>query len=80
MPNLKGLVYGLTEIPHEDGVAGIKRPVPLALVVGVAFVLLEFLVLVESRHARSANTIRIFFLMLGVILTAWTRFAGARRR
>ena len=36
-------MYGLTDIPHEPGVPWYKRPMPLALVVIVALVLLNFL-------------------------------------
>jgi SSS family solute:Na+ symporter len=39
---LKGLVYGLTEIPHDE-VAWYKRPVPLAIIVGAALVILNLL-------------------------------------
>ena len=39
---LKGLVYGLTEVPHEE-VAWYKRPVPLAIIVGAALVVLNLL-------------------------------------
>ncbi|HEY3739970.1 MAG TPA: sodium:solute symporter family protein [Bryobacteraceae bacterium] len=39
---LKGLVYGLTEIPH-DAVAWYKRPVPLAIIVGAALIILNLL-------------------------------------
>jgi solute:Na+ symporter, SSS family len=38
---LRGLVYGLTKIPHEDGVPWYKRPVPLAFVVGAVLILLN---------------------------------------
>jgi len=41
--DLRGLVFGLTEIPHEEGVAWFKRPVPIALVVIVALVVLNLL-------------------------------------
>jgi SSS family solute:Na+ symporter len=39
---LRGLVYGLTEVPHEDGVPWYRRPVPLALVVIVVLIGLNF--------------------------------------
>jgi len=39
---LKGLVYGLTEIPRDE-VAWYRRPVPLACIVGVALVILNVL-------------------------------------
>lgn len=39
---LKGLVYGLTEIPRDE-VAWYQRPVPLAIIVGVALVILNLL-------------------------------------
>jgi SSS family solute:Na+ symporter len=39
---LKGLVYGLTEIPRDE-VAWYKRPVPLAIIVSVALVVLNLL-------------------------------------
>ncbi len=35
---LTGLVYGLTDVPHEHGVAWYRRPVPLAFVVIVVLV------------------------------------------
>jgi SSS family solute:Na+ symporter len=38
---LRGLVYGLTDKPHEGGVSWYQRPVPLAVVVGVLCVLLN---------------------------------------
>lgn len=40
--SLRGLVYGLTEVPREYGVAWYKRPVPLAFVVIGVLVLLNF--------------------------------------
>jgi solute:Na+ symporter, SSS family len=40
---LRGLVYGLTELPREDGVSWYRRPVPLALVVAAALVVLNVL-------------------------------------
>ncbi|HWD98049.1 MAG TPA: hypothetical protein VG345_03400, partial [Bryobacteraceae bacterium] len=40
---LRGLVYGLTEVPHEQGVSWYRRPVPLALIVAVALVFLNLL-------------------------------------
>ena len=39
---LKGLVYGLTELPRDE-VAWYRRPVPLAIVVGAALVILNLL-------------------------------------
>jgi SSS family solute:Na+ symporter len=39
---LRGLVYGLTEIPHDE-VAWYRRPVPLAIIVGAAVVILNLL-------------------------------------
>ena len=38
---LKGLVYGLTEMPADEGERWYHRPLPLACVVGVALVLLN---------------------------------------
>ena len=38
---LKGLVYGLTEMPVDQGVRWYQRPLPLACVVGVALLLLN---------------------------------------
>ena len=38
---LVGLVYGLTKVPHDTGVAWYLRPAPLAAVVGVILVLLN---------------------------------------
>jgi SSS family solute:Na+ symporter len=38
---LQGLVYGLTPIPHEEGVRWYLRPVPLAMVVLALTVLLN---------------------------------------
>ncbi len=40
---LKGLVYGLTELPREEGVRWYRRPGPLAWVVGVACVVLNLI-------------------------------------
>ncbi len=40
---LHNLVYGLTDLPHEGGVAWYKRPGPLAWVVGVSCLILNFL-------------------------------------
>ncbi|MGH9722598.1 MAG: sodium:solute symporter family protein [Bryobacteraceae bacterium] len=40
---LKGLVYGLTETPREEGLPWFKRPAPLAIVIGVAAVVLNIL-------------------------------------
>jgi SSS family solute:Na+ symporter len=41
--DLRGLVYGLTELPHEEGVPWYMRPVPLALVVLVCLLFLNLL-------------------------------------
>jgi SSS family solute:Na+ symporter len=43
--DLRGLVYGLTELPHEEGMPWYKRPIPLALVVLVCLVFLNLLFL-----------------------------------
>jgi SSS family solute:Na+ symporter len=40
---LKGLVYGLTKIPREEGVSWYKRPGPLAVVVAIICIALNFL-------------------------------------
>ena len=40
---LESLVYGLTKIPHEHGVPWYKRPGPLAVVVAVICIALNFL-------------------------------------
>jgi len=40
---LRGLVYGLTEMPSEQGVSWYRRPVPLAIIVAVALVFLNLL-------------------------------------
>ena len=42
---LRGLVYGLTELPTEEGVPWYKRPVPLALVVIAVLVFLNLIFL-----------------------------------
>ncbi|HXJ43483.1 MAG TPA: hypothetical protein VNH18_29645, partial [Bryobacteraceae bacterium] len=42
---LRGLVYGLTDIPHEEGVPWYKRPGPLAVVVLVCLVFLNLIFL-----------------------------------
>ena len=39
---LEGLVYGLTKVPKDEGVSWYKRPGPLAVVVAVALVILNF--------------------------------------
>ncbi|MCS6953281.1 MAG: sodium:solute symporter family protein [Bryobacterales bacterium] len=39
---LRGLVYGLTQLPRDEGVAWYRRPAPLAVVVGGMCVLLNF--------------------------------------
>jgi SSS family solute:Na+ symporter len=41
--DLRNLVYGLTEIPHDADLPWYKRPLPLAAVVIVALVILNFL-------------------------------------
>ncbi len=40
---LRGLVYGLTEVPREQGVSWYRRPVPLAIIVAIALVFLNLL-------------------------------------
>lgn len=40
---LKGLVYGATEIPHEDHVSVFHRPIFWAGVVAVVFVILQII-------------------------------------
>ena len=42
---LRGLVYGLTDIPHDAHLSWYKRPVPLALVVCAALVVLNLIFL-----------------------------------
>jgi len=42
---LKGLVYGLTDVPRETGINWYQRPVPLAIVVCAALVVLNLLFL-----------------------------------
>jgi SSS family solute:Na+ symporter len=39
---LEGLVYGLTKIKHDDGVAWYLRPAPLAVAVGILVIILNF--------------------------------------
>jgi SSS family solute:Na+ symporter len=39
---LKGLVYGLTELPHDRDKAWYLRPGPVAIVVGVVLLVLNF--------------------------------------
>jgi len=39
---LTGLVYGLTELKHDEGVAWYKRPVPLAIVIAAMALFLNF--------------------------------------
>jgi SSS family solute:Na+ symporter len=39
---LVGLVYGLTPLKHDEGVAWYKRPVPLAIAIGVGALILNF--------------------------------------
>ncbi len=43
--SLRGLVYGLTDMPSEEGVAWYLRPVPLAIVVAVALTILNVIFL-----------------------------------
>jgi SSS family solute:Na+ symporter len=43
LSELRNLVYGLTDIPHESGTPWYKRPAPLALIVIAAVVLLNVL-------------------------------------
>jgi solute:Na+ symporter, SSS family len=40
-PELRGLVYGLTELPHDATEPWYRRPGPLAIVVLVALVILN---------------------------------------
>jgi SSS family solute:Na+ symporter len=40
---LRNLVYGLTDIPHDADLPWYKRPLPLAAVVIVALVILNFI-------------------------------------
>jgi SSS family solute:Na+ symporter len=39
---LTGLVYGLTELPSDEGVAWYKRPVPLAILIAACALILNF--------------------------------------
>jgi SSS family solute:Na+ symporter len=39
---LRGLVYGLTELKHDEGVAWYKRPVPLAILIAALALFLNF--------------------------------------
>jgi SSS family solute:Na+ symporter len=39
---LEGLVYGMTKIKHEEGVAWYLRPAPLAVAVGILVIILNF--------------------------------------
>ena len=39
---LEGLVYGLTKLKHDEGVSWYKRPVPLAIAIGVLALFLNF--------------------------------------
>ena len=41
---LEGLVYGLTEVPHDDGAKWYQRPVPLAIAGGRIGYYSEYLV------------------------------------
>jgi SSS family solute:Na+ symporter len=38
---LTGLVYGLTKIPHQEGVPWYQRPGPLAILVGLLLLILN---------------------------------------
>jgi SSS family solute:Na+ symporter len=38
---LAGLVYGLTKVPHDEGIPWFQRPGPLAVIVAVLLVLLN---------------------------------------
>jgi SSS family solute:Na+ symporter len=38
---LQGLVYGLTKLPHDEGVSWYKRPVPVAIAVGALALILN---------------------------------------
>ena len=40
---LKGLVYGLTELPSQSGFPIFKRPLTWAIAVGVAFIALNII-------------------------------------
>jgi SSS family solute:Na+ symporter len=42
---LRGLVYGLTDKPQETGINWYQRPVPLALVVCAALIILNLIFL-----------------------------------
>ena len=42
---LRGLVYGLTDVPHDSALNWYQRPVPLALVVGAALIVLNLIFL-----------------------------------
>ena len=39
---LHGLVYGLTELKHDEGVSWYKRPVPLAIAIAALALFLNF--------------------------------------
>jgi SSS family solute:Na+ symporter len=39
---LRGLVYGLTDLKHDEGVAWYKRPVPLAVAIATLALILNF--------------------------------------
>jgi SSS family solute:Na+ symporter len=43
--SLRGLVYGLTDMPSEEGVAWYLRPVPLALLVAACLIVLNVIFL-----------------------------------
>ena len=64
--NLQGLVYGLTELPHDEGVSWYKRPVPLAIAVGVLALISEFLVCLTCWIYEYLRA--VFFLIVGLIL------------
>jgi SSS family solute:Na+ symporter len=40
---LHNLVYGVTDIPHEKEMVWYKRPAPLAVIVGIALIVLNIL-------------------------------------
>jgi solute:Na+ symporter, SSS family len=64
---LESLVYGLTKIPHEDNVPWYKRPGPLAVVVAVICIGLNFLFWLDMLDLRIPSG--SFFLLLGLTLT-----------
>jgi SSS family solute:Na+ symporter len=38
---LRGLVYGLTELKHDEGVSWYKRPVPIAIAIAALALILN---------------------------------------